>query len=186
MATAYKADTYGDIQVSTTDSVARTWRRNFSFNIATGTSNVGFIINDTLALCPIPYKTAGAGVVVMDYVVEIPALDTGTSVRVSLGDTNGTAGAFQATFVSAIQIGASSLGGVMSPVMCWDSATTRLPVRGVVPKQYTVGTLYTSFTPWPTVDFMLKITTAANTATTTGTIKGWLGLQVLNSASVTF
>ena len=191
MATAYKADTYGDIQVSTTDSVARTWRRNFSFNIATGTSNVGFIINDTLALCPIPYKTAGAGVLVMDFLVELPSLDTGNSVRVSLGDTNGTAGAFQATWYSAVEAGsnvASILGGQLL-IGGTHAAATVLAKNGTspaLPKQYTIGTLYTGYVAWPTIDFMLKITTAPNTATTTGTIKGWLGLQVLNSSSVTF
>lgn len=184
MSTTYSADTLADIQLDLGWAVAGTFIRPFSFNIATGTSNTGFIINDVVNLCPIPYKSS-AGCLVISYEVEIPSLDTGTSVRASLGDNNGAAGAFQATFASTLQIGANG-AGVLAPVMSFDGTTARAPVRGVVPKQYTVGTLYTGYVAWPTVYFQFKVTTAPNTATTTGTIKGWLMLQTLNNSSVTF
>lgn len=185
MATAYKADTYNDQQV-TTPWHLNTFIRPFSFNIATGTNNTGFIINDTVALCPIPYKEGGYGVLVIGYEVEIPSLDTGTSVRASLGDTNGASNAFQATFVSAVQIGANA-AGVLAPVMSFDGTTARAPVRGVVPIQYKASSVYTTQgNTFPTIDFMFKVTTAPNTATTTGTIKGWLLMQALNNSSVTF
>jgi len=182
MATVYNADTYADNQLDLAWSVAGTFIRPFQFNIATGTANTGFIINDTLNLCPIPYKN---GVLVVGYEVEIPSLDTGTSVRLQLGDTNGTSGAFQATFFSTTQMGANG-AGVFAPVMGFDATTARAPVRGVVPKQYSVSTLYTGYTAWPTINFQLKVITAPNTATTTGTIKGWLMLQHLNTSAVTF
>ena len=182
MATAYSADTYADMQVDLAWSVAGTFIRPFSFNIGTNTANVGFVINDTVNLCPIPYKN---GVLVVGYEVEIPSLDTGTSVRVSLGDTNGTAGAFNATFAATLQIGANG-AGVFGPIMSYDATTVRAPVRGVMPKQYSISTLYSGYTAWPTINFQLKVTTAPNTATTTGTIKGWLMLQHLNSSAVTF
>ena len=187
MATAYKADTYQDTQVSSPWGVAQIFSRDFSFNIGTNTSSTGFAVNDTVALCPIPYKMAGYGVLVVGYEIEIPSLDTGTSVRVSLGDTDGASNAFQATFVSAIQIGANG-AGVMSPVMCFDATTARAPVRGVLPIQYKASTVYTDQgnSTTKTIDFMLKITTAPNTATTTGTIKGSLFMHTLQQSAVTF
>ena len=187
MATAYSAQTYADQQISAPWGVAQSWIRPFSFNIATGTSNTGFIINDTVKLCPIPYRIAGNGVLVVGYLVEIPSLDTGTSVTLDLGDTNGSSNAFQATFVSNQGLGQNA-ASVMSPVMCFNATTAAAPVRGVVPKQYTVSGVQsaqsTSFTG--TIDFVLKIHTAPNTATTTGTIKGWLMLQTLNQSVATF
>jgi len=188
MATAYKADTYADIQLTAPWGVAQSFKRPFQFNIATGTSNTGFIINDTLSLCPIPFKL---GFLVVNFHVEIPSLDTGNSVRVSLGDTNGTAGAFQATWYSAVEAG-SNVASIMTGFALiggTHAAATMLAKNGTspaLPKQYAVGQLYSGYTAWPTIDFQLKITTAPNTATTTGTIKGWLELQTLNSSAVTF
>lgn len=186
MATAYNADTYQDTQISAPWSVGQIFARSFSFNIATNTNNTGFALNDTVALCPIPYNEAGYGVLVLGYQVEIPELDTGTSVALSLGDTNGASNAFQATFVSAAAIGQAA-AAVLSPVMSFNGTTAVAPVRGVVPKQYKASSVYTTQgNTYPTVNFELKITTAPNTATTTGTIKGYLLLQTLQQSAVTF
>jgi hypothetical protein len=186
MATAYKADTYADQQITAPWSVGQSWIRPFSFNIATGTASTGFIVNDTLALCPIPYKAGGYGVLVVGYQVEIPSLDTGTSVRLSLGDTNAASNAFQATFFSTVAIGINA-AGVLHPLMGYSGTTATAPVRGVVPHQYKASAVYTTqSSTFPTVDFMLKVTTAPNTATTTGTIQGYLMLQTLNQSTVTF
>jgi len=187
MATAYKADTYGDVQVTAPWGVSQVYSRDFSFNIGTNTANVGFIINDTVALCPIPYKSASYGVLVVGYNIEIPSLDTGTSVRVSLGDTDGASNAFQATFFSAVAIGINA-AGVLNPLMGFSGTTATAPVRGVLPIQYLASKIYTDQgnSTTKTIDFMLKITTAPNTATTTGTIKGSLFLHTLQQSSVTF
>lgn len=186
MATAYKADTYADVQITAPWGVAQTYCRPFSFNMGTATANAGFIINDTVALCPIPYKSADVGCLVLGYHIELPSLDTGTSVRVSLGDTNASSNAFQATFFSAVALG-NNATSVMSPLMGFNGTTAVAPVRGVVPIQYTPGAVYSAqASTYPTIDFMLKVTTAANTATTTGTIKGYLMLQTLNQSSATF
>lgn len=192
MATAYKADTYTDIQITHSPDVSTSWIRPFEFNIATGTSNTGFIINDTLALCPIPYKDGG-GVLVVDFHVEIPSLDTGNSVRVSIGDTNGASNAFQATWYSGVELGsnvASCANGTLA-IGATHAAATVIAKNGTapgdeLPHQYSISTLYTGYTAWPTIDFMLKVTTAPNTATTTGTIRGWLMLQMLGNSSQTF
>jgi hypothetical protein len=190
MATAYKSDTYADVQITAPWGVGQTWIRPFSFNIATGTANTGFIINDTLALCPIPYRDAGTGVLVVDFHVELPSLDTGTSVRVSLGDTNGTANAFQATWYSAATIGTNA-AGILTGSAGFQGTSTVFLKNGTapgdeLPHQYSISTLYASYVAFPTIDFMLKVTTAPNTATTTGTIRGWLMLQTLNTSAVTF
>jgi hypothetical protein len=192
MATAYKADTYADNQIVAPWGVGQTWIRPFQFNIATGTANTGFIINDTLALCPIPYKDAGVGVLMVDFHVELPSLDGGNSVRVSLGDTNGTAGAFQAVWYSAQELGSNvqsiltgtlAIGGTHAATTILAKATG---TAAELPKQYSISQLYTNYVAFPTIDFMLKVTTAPNTATTTGTIRGWLMLQTLNSSAVTW
>jgi len=187
MATAYKADTYQDTQVSSPWGVAQIFSRDFSFNIGTNTSSTGFAVNDTVALCPIPYKSGGYGVMVVGYRVEIPSLDTGTSVRISLGDTDGASNAFQATFVSAVGIGINA-AGVLDPTMSFTGTTAVAPVRGVLPIQYLASKVYTDQgnSTTKTIDFMLKITTAPNTATTTGTIKGSLFMHTLQQSAVTF
>lgn len=124
----------------------------------------------------------------VDYHVEIPALDTGTSVTVSLGDTNGTAGAFQATYYDGIAIGRSSTAGVMTRAIAFAGATAiaRNGISYTIPKQYTISGLYANYTAWPTIDFQILIKAAPQTATTTGVIKGWLMLQMRESTSVTF
>lgn len=192
MATVYSADTYADNQITAPWGVGQSWIRKFSFNIANTTGGTGFVVNDTVNLCPIPYKDAGAGVLVVDFHVELPALDTGgTSIRVSLGDTNGSANAFQATWYSAIQMGSNSLPGLMSGSIAYDQSISNLKTRAItstaftanLPKLYAVSTLYSGYTAWPTINFTLKITTAANTATTTGVIRGWLMLQTYEGAT---
>jgi hypothetical protein len=193
MATAYKADSYADVQITAPWGVGQTWIRPFQFNIATGTANTGFIVNDTLALCPIPYRDASVGVLVVDFHIEIPSLDTGNSIRISIGDTNGTANAFQATWYSAVELGsnvASCVNGTLA-IGATHAAATVIAKNGTapgdeLPKQYSISQLYASYVAFPTIDFMLKVTTAPNTATTTGTIRGWLMLQTLNTSAVTW
>lgn len=188
MATAYSADTYTDQQITAPWGVGQCWIRPFSFDFGKGSANVGFVVNDTVKLCPIPYKE---GVIVVNFQVEIPSLDTGNSVRLSIGDTNGSSNAFQATYYSAVEAGSNvaSIAGGELLIGGTHAAATVLAKNGtapVLPKQYAVAQLYSGYVAWPTIDFMLKITTAPNTATTTGTIKGWLMLQTLNSSSQTF
>lgn len=186
MATNYNADTQADVQLFI-PGIIGAFVRPFSFNIATNTSNAGFVINDTVALCPIPFGAGSKpGVLVLGYHVEIPSLDTGTSVVIALGDNNtASTGAFNATFVSGAGIGINA-AGVLSPLMCYTGTTAVAPVRGVVPKQYTVSNANGSAKIYSSLQFILKVTTAPNTATTTGTIKGWLMLQPLHSSVVTF
>jgi hypothetical protein len=103
-----------------------------------------------------------------------------------LGDTNAASNAFQATYVSAVGIGINATG-VLDPTMSWTGTTATAPVRGVVPKQYLASAVYTTQgSTFPVVDFVLKVTTAPNTATTTGTIKGYLMMQTLLQSAVTF
>jgi hypothetical protein len=186
VATAYNADTYGDVQIAAPWGVSQTFCRPFSFNIANTTSSVGFALNDTLSLCPIPYRSAGYGVLVLGYNIEIPSLDTGTSVRMSLGDTNAASNAFQATYVATAGIGINA-AGVLNPLMSFSGTTAVAPVRGVVPKQYLASAVYTTQgSTYPVINFQLKITTAPNTATTTGIIKGYLMMQTLLQSAVTF
>lgn len=186
MATAYNSDTYADIQLNAPWGAAQAWIRPFSFNIANTTAAVGFALNDTLALCPIPYKD---GVYVVDFHLDIPSLDGGNSVRVSLGDTNGTANAFQAVWYTTAELGsnvASSVNGTLAIGATHVAATVIPKTTGLgaeLPHLYAVSTLYSGYTAWPTINFEMKITTAPNTATTTGTIRGWLMLQTYQGST---
>ncbi len=180
MATAYLADNYNDNPVFI-PGIIGAFVRPFKFNIANTTGGVGFIINDTVTLCDIPHKSGAGGCLVLGYNVEIPSLDTGTAVRLSLGDTMGAAGAFQATYFSAVGIGINA-AGVMNPQMGWTGTTAVAPVRGVIPLAYSAAATATN----GIVSLQLKVTTAPTTATTTGIIKGYLLLQPLGTTSVTF
>lgn len=187
MATAYNSDTYQDIQLDAPWGSAQIFSRDFSFNIANTTNAAGFALNDTLNLCPIPYKSGGYGVMVVGYRVEIPSLDTGTSVKIQLGDTNAASNAFQATFLSTSGALGENAASVLDPTMCFSGTTAVAPVRGVLPKQYLASAVYTTQgSTFPVINFQLKITTAPNTPTTTGTIKGSLFLHTLQQSAVTF
>ena len=188
MATAYKADTFTDNQVFI-PGILGCFVRPFSFNL-TNTAGVGFVINDTMALCPISFKGGAGGVMLLDYHVNIPALDSGTAARVSIGDNNGTTGAFQATYYATGAFGGSSLGTVATS-LCAFNGTTTTPVLPValnsnMPRSYTSFTGTSSSTPYGELVFMLKITTAPTTTTTTGLITGYALFQPLGTQSVTY
>jgi len=191
MATAYYATTYNDNQVFLPGMIG-CFVRPFSFNLASGTVpvNTGFVLNDTVALTNIPYKSGAGGVMVLGYRVNLPACDTGTTSIFSLGDNNGTTGAFQATYYATKAFGQSSLGTVISD-LCAYNGTTTTPVLPVatssnMPRSYTTFTGTSSSTPYGDLVFMLKCTTAPGTATTTGLITGYLLMQALGTQSVAY
>lgn len=189
MATAYYATTYNDNQVFI-PGIIGAFCRPFSFNIASTTGGLGFVVNDTVALCPIPKASGAGGVMVLGYRVNIPALDSSTAIRVSLGDNNGTTGAFQATYYATTEFGFSSLGSVVDS-LCAFNGTTATPILPValtsnMPRSYTTFTGTASSTPYGELAFILKVTTAATTATTTGLITGYLLMQPLGTQSVTY
>lgn len=189
MATAYVADTMNDQQVFIPGMLGA-FVRPFSFNLTSTASGAGFVINDTVALAPIPHLAGAGGVMVLGYRVNLPALDTGTSSVVSLGDNNGTAGAFQATYYATVAAGRSSLGSVMDS-LCMFNGTTTTPVLPValtsnVPRSYTTTTVTATSTPYGFLAFILKITTAPGTATTTGVITGYLLMQPMGTQSVKY
>ena len=150
MATAYIADTMNDQQIFI-PGIIGAFCRPFSFNLANTTGSVGFIINDTLALAPIPYASGAGGVMVIGYRVNIPSLDTGTSVLCSIGDNNGTTGAFQATYYLTKTFGQNNTAVMDS--LCAFAGTTTTPVLPVqttsnVPRSYTCFTGSATSTPY--------------------------------------
>ena len=189
MATAMYATTYQDNQVFI-PGIIGAFVRPFSFNLTGTLGGLGFVVNDTVALCPIPKSSGAGGVMVLGYRVNIPALDTSTGAVVSLGDNNGTTGAFQATYYATIAAGRSSLGTVLDS-LCGFSGTTTTPILPValtsnMPRSYTTFTGTSASTPYGELAFILKVTTAPTTATTTGLITGYLLMQPLGSQSVTY
>ena len=189
MASAMVATTFNDQQVFI-PGIIGAFVRPFSFNMTGTVGGLGFVVNDTVALCPIPSKSGAGGVMVIGYRVNIPALDSSTVARVSLGDNNGTSGAFQATYYATGAFGNSSLGTVLDS-LCAFNGTTTTPVLPValtsnMPRSYTSFTGTSASTPYGELDFILKVTTAATTATTTGVITGYLLMQPLGTQSVTY
>ena len=190
MSTALYATTYNDNQVYI-PGIIGAFVRPFSFNM-TGTLNgAGFVVNDTVALCSLAYRSGAGGTMVLGYRVNIPALDSATAIRVSLGDNNGTTGAFQATYYATAEFGFSSLGTVVDS-LCAFNGTTTTPVLPValtsnMPRSYTTSTATSTSTPYTEGPlFILKVTTAATTATTTGLITGYVLMQPIGTQSVTY
>jgi hypothetical protein len=189
MATAYVADTMNDQQIFI-PGIIGAFVRPFSFNLTSTTGGVGFVVNDTVALAPIPFAAGAGGVMVLGYRVNVPALDTSTGSVVSIGDNNGTAGAFQATYYATKAAGQSSLGAVFDS-LCAFNGTTTTPVLPValtsnMPRSYTTTTVTATSTPYAFLAFILKITTAPTTATTTGVITGYLLMQPMGTQSVKY
>ena len=194
MSNAYYATTYNDNQVFI-PGIIGAFVRPFSFNLTAtlngGATAVGFVVNDTVALASFGYKQGAGGVMVLGYRVNVPALDTGTASVVSLGDNNGTAGAFQATYYATKAAGQSSLGTVFDS-LCGFNGTTTTPFLPValtsnMPRSYTTSTVTSTSTPYTEGPlFILKVTTAPTTATTTGLITGYVLMQPIGTQSVTY
>jgi hypothetical protein len=147
MATTYYAANYSD-PIPTFPGVGVTITREFLYTIS-----VAFVLSDVVKLCKIP-----PGVVVTDYYVAVPDLDTSTGVRVKLGDNDD-----DDEFVAAADVG--QVLGVLT-----------LGVNGVtgsMPRSYTAAN-----------DFAFKISTAATgTAATSGVIRGWLRYHFMGITS---
>ncbi len=199
MSNIYYATTFNDNQVYI-PGIIGAFARPFSFNINSTVSAAGFVVNDTVALCNIPWKSGAGGCMLLDYKVNLPPLDSATAIRLSLGDNNGSAGAFQATYYSTVELGYSSNSSVMGsqlattagvttsvvlPVMT-QTATTAAAASSVMPRSYTATTVTSSSTPYIDLAFILKITTAGTTATTVGLITGYCLFQPLGTQSVTY
>jgi hypothetical protein len=148
MATTYYADNYGtQTQIASDGS---DFSQYFKFTVPAA----GFIINDLVYLASIP-----AGVVLLEWLVNVPDIDTSTGAAIQLGDT-GTADLFMAAATTAPQS-----GGIVS--------TQVSGVLGAVPKSYSAANA-----------FILKVSTAPTTTATTGTFSGWvrynmIGVRVL-------
>lgn len=109
--------------------------------------SVGLAQNDTIKLCRIP---GTMGVVLLDFDIEVPALDTDNSpaIQLEVGDNDDAA-----KFVAA-----STYGQAASRIAYQNNG-----VPGSIPVSYTA---------WN--DFVLTVETGPATAATSGTIKGWL------------
>lgn len=184
--TKWTADTYNDTQLSTPWQNGVVCNRPFSFNLS-NTAGVGLTGSDTIKLCPIPYKENGYGCLVTGFHIEIPELDTGATIRLSIGDTNSASNAFQATYASAVLLGSAGSSVVNELIGINNATTVEGIVRGVVPKQYTAAAVYTQQgSTYPVIDFMLQVSTGPGVGVTTGIIKGFLKVMPLQASSVTF
>lgn len=140
-------------------------------------ANPTFVVNDILYLAPIPN-----GFVLLGFLIDLPQLDTGTSLTIDVGDnlTTTAGGQGSAGYFSASTIGRSATAGqnVIAPgnnngfvhgslPYIYSITNANVPVAGQA-----LGTTATSAPAgiWLT----LKIHAAAQTATTTGSIYGYI------------
>lgn len=164
---------------------------NFRFTMANSTvlAASSFSANDIVKLAPL---SQGIGICLDEYFVDIPQLDTGTSIVLALGDDGGASSGTTnaAIFQSAANVARASADSFLTPFAAYNGATAVTgPVSNAIPKVYTAA-------PWKQVyvtdtgsgvpagsggysgnapiSLILKVTTAANTGVTNAVIKGWI------------
>jgi len=117
-----------------------------AFNIETvgEGGGVAFVDEDVVQMVKIP-----AGATILDFVVDVPPLESSTALRWSLGD-----GDSESRFVLNSSVGISSAGGIVRPGS----------TGGVV------GSTQYAYAADDTIDFKIK-TVASGTPVTTGIIK---------------
>lgn len=173
----------GDDIVASNQMVFKTgdiaeFTRTFKFTLSNTTLTTG----DKIQLIPIPGET---GCVLTDYFIEMPVLDTGTTMSWNLGDTTNTTAS--SAYVSGCTGGRTATGPcVVTPeIIYFQTATTSAGtalagnVRGVLPVNYkglTSGNTTTGGTQ--DVFLLLTMVTGPGTAVSTGiNIRGWIKLQ---------
>lgn len=120
MATAYRAVNYATPMYGC-EYVGVTMCREFHFLCSTA-----LVINDTIALCPLK-----AGMVIEDWYIDVPDLDTGAALSWQLGDST-TADRFMTTNTagrSAAKINGYAAAGVAASLPCMIAAETRLVLK---------------------------------------------------------
>lgn len=124
--------------------------REFAYAVA-----AALALNDILYLCKIP--GAGAPLIIDEIYVDIPDLDTGAALALSMGDV-ATPGKFIAIQTAIGQgPGKFSLANV---------------VAGSLPVQYTTNE-----------NLIIKVTTGPGTGATGVTIKGWMEYHMIGAPS---
>src|SRR5262252_3479519 len=138
MATTYRAANYSQPPSYDLPYAGVGLTREFSFN-----ASVALIINDIILLAQIP-----AGAFLDDFLVDVPDLDTATTMTLSLGD-NTTAN----RYLSASTVGQA--GGKVNGVVTAIAAT--------LPTYYAAADA-----------FQLKVIAAPTTGTSTISLRGWI------------
>lgn len=151
MATTYKADNYGD-PFPTIAHACVALKREFLFTVGTA-----LIINDLIKLCPIK---AVLPVVIDDYYIDLPDLDTGGTPanKLDLGDNT----------TDDVFVAASTKGQAAAIITASVDGT-----KGVIPKLYSADN-----------DFALHVDTAPQTGATAVKIRGWMEYHMVGIASL--
>jgi hypothetical protein len=142
MATTYKADNYSDPMPSLPDPLAH--KRVFKFTLG-----AAFVIEDIVSLCPLQ---ALSGLVLLDYYIDVPDLDTGATPTITL-DLG-----FDGTNEEDDLVDGSTVGQAAGKISMDGDG-----VAGAMPKTLTTDKV-----------LQLHVDAAPQTGATTGTIKGWL------------
>ena len=153
--------------------------RTFKFTL----SNTSLTTGDKVNL--IQLNGSAGGSVLTDYFLEIPVIDTGTTMSWNLGDSANTTAS--TAFISGTTAGRTAVGpAVATPVgIAWNTSSANAPAfiagvqRQAVPRTYapvTAGNTTTGgISP---VYLLMTMVTGAGTAVSTGIkITGWVALQ---------
>jgi hypothetical protein len=140
-------------------------------------NNPTFIAGDTLVIGPIP-----GGAMLTGFFIDLPQLDTGTSLTVDVGTdlTTGNQGTGTNGIIALSTVGRSSTVNVLSP------GNNAFYVHGSIPFVYVplASAITTGVLP-VVCNLLMTIHTAAQTATTTGTIYAYYSYQMIDNANAT-
>ena len=153
--------------------------RTFRFTL----SNTSLTTGDKIDL--VQLNGSAGGSVLLSYFLEIPVIDTGTTMAWNLGDSANTTAS--TAFISGTTAGRTATGPAAAEPLgiVFNTATTAAPaflagtVRQAVPRTYTAITAGNSTTGGVSpVYLLMTMVTGAGTAVSTGIkITGWVALQ---------
>ena len=170
MATAYVAGIPGGDLVPTLVGMN-------AVQMAPFTNSIAFVINDTLLIGPIP-----AGAMLLDVRIDLPQLDTGTSLTLDLGTdlSTGNQGVGSAGFIAQSTVGRSATNNVLT------FGDTNY-VHGSIPFVYVpkASAITTGVLP-EVCNLVMKIHAAAGTATTGGVIYAYYRYTMVDNANATY
>jgi len=153
--------------------------RTFRFTL----SNTTLTTADKINL--VQLNGSAGGSVLLEYFLEIPVLDTGTTMTWNLGDSANTTAS--TAFVSGTTAARTATGpAVVTPVgVAWNTSSANAPAyiaggqRQAVPRTYTAITAGNTTTGGVSpVYLLMSVVTGSTSAVTTGIkITGWVALQ---------
>lgn len=187
MATYNSDDIVNAVQPVDPGFASNAYYRTFRFTF----SNTSLTTADKINL--VPLNGSAGGSTLLDYFMELPVLDTGTTMTWSLGDT--AASTTSTTYISGTTAARTATGpAVATPVgIAWNTSSANAPAfvagtqRQVLPKNYAPVTAGNTTTGGINPVYLLfSVLTGSTSVVTTGIkITGWVELQDYGNTPLT-